>query len=256
MDVEDLIGTMLQGTLTGRRKYSHRSYGYLAGGGNSFLNASTLLTVGGLIWGAIETMQQQSARSASPAPAPGPYPAGPAARQAGSAMGLPPGPAVPAPVPSPQTYAPSPVATPPPLPSSGAASTPVAGGEASGSAIPEGALRIIRLMISAARADGTMTPEEKNSIMEAARNAGAEAEVVRELSQPTPLASIVEGLSDRQQCEDLYILAFGIVRGDEQVTGAERIYLAQLAALLKIDQARSHELEAETAARIDAQPGA
>ncbi len=61
MDIENLIGTMIEGSLTSRRKRSRGAGRFLRHGGGSFINASTLLTVGGLIWGAIETMQQQSA---------------------------------------------------------------------------------------------------------------------------------------------------------------------------------------------------
>ena len=50
------------------------------------------------------------------------------------------------------------------------------------------------------------------------------------------------------------MLAFGIVRGDEQPTGAERIYLAQLAHLLGLDPTTVQQLEQNAAKRIDAQP--
>ena len=60
MDIENLIGTMIEGSLTSRRKRSRGAGRFLRHGRGSFINASTLLTVGGLIWGAIETMQQQS----------------------------------------------------------------------------------------------------------------------------------------------------------------------------------------------------
>jgi uncharacterized membrane protein YebE (DUF533 family) len=50
---------------------------------------------------------------------------------------------------------------------------------------------------------------------------------------------------------DLYVLAFAIVRADESVSGAERIYLAQLAHQLGIDPASAAALERTTAATID-----
>ena len=43
-----------------------------------------------------------------------------------------------------------------------------------------------------------------------------------------------------------------MVRADEQVTGAERIYLAQLAHLLDLDPATVQALEKDTGERIDA----
>lgn len=219
MDVENLIGTMISGALSGGSKRSRRAGRFLRGGGNSFLNASTLLTVGGLIWGAIETMQQGATASVPPAggtpPSPGPAAGG----------------------------------TPPPLPVPGNDATPAAA--ATTPDVPEGAAKLIRLMVSAARADGDLTDTERQSILDHARTAGAEALVAQELAHPTPLARIVEGITDAQQRADLYVLAFGIVRADENVSGAEQIYLAQLAALLGLDPAQAEALEREAAEKID-----
>jgi uncharacterized membrane protein YebE (DUF533 family) len=46
------------------------------------------------------------------------------------------------------------------------------------------------------------------------------------------------------------VLAYAIVRADEGICGAERIYLAQLASLLKLDKATVDKLEAETDDKI------
>jgi uncharacterized membrane protein YebE (DUF533 family) len=62
----------------------------------------------------------------------------------------------------------------------------------------------------------------------------------------------VAGVSDPQLKEQLYTLAFTIVRADEAVTGAERIYLAQLANRLSLGAADVARLEGEAARRIDA----
>jgi uncharacterized membrane protein YebE (DUF533 family) len=51
----------------------------------------------------------------------------------------------------------------------------------------------------------------------------------------------------------LYVLAYGILRGDEQPSGAERIYLAKLAHLLGLDPATIEDLERNAGRRIDAQ---
>jgi uncharacterized membrane protein YebE (DUF533 family) len=50
----------------------------------------------------------------------------------------------------------------------------------------------------------------------------------------------------------LYVLAFAILRADEQLTATERIYLAQLANLLRLDRATVEALEKDTGDRIDA----
>ena len=47
------------------------------------------------------------------------------------------------------------------------------------------------------------------------------------------------------------MLAFTIVRADDTVSGAERIYLAQLAHALGLDAATAASLEQQTATAID-----
>jgi uncharacterized membrane protein YebE (DUF533 family) len=145
-----------------------------------------------------------------------------------------------------QTGAPPPPATPPP-PLPGTSTQPV---RAVG-ALPEPVLRVVRLMVSAAGADGNLGPEEREAILAEARAVGAEDAVARELESPRPLADIVAGVGDTKLREDLYTLAFGIVRADETVTGAERIYLAQLAHQLGLEPDDVTRLEAKASSRID-----
>ncbi|MEZ5287175.1 MAG: DUF533 domain-containing protein [Vicinamibacterales bacterium] len=133
----------------------------------------------------------------------------------------------------------------PPLP---AAATP------GGSGLPMDVLRIVRLAVSAARADGVLAPAERELILEQARRAGVDAEVEHELANPHKLADIVAGVTDDQARRDLYALAFAIVRADESVSGAERIYLAQLAHQLGLDAATTARLEADTESGIDTAP--
>ena len=52
----------------------------------------------------------------------------------------------------------------------------------------------------------------------------------------------------------MLVLAFTILRADEQVTASERVYLAQLAHLLGLERATVDALERDTANRIDASP--
>jgi len=113
-------------------------------------------------------------------------------------------------------------------------------------------LRLVRLTISAARADGNLSLEERGRILEHARGVGLESEVAAEIQQPRPLAEIVSGVSDPALKADLYRLAFSIARADETVSGAERIYLAQLAARLGLDATATADIEHEAAAGIDA----
>ena len=113
--------------------------------------------------------------------------------------------------------------------------------------------RIIRLAVSAAKADGTLSDQERAAIMAHAREAGLEAVVEAELAQTRQLADIVRGVTDPAIRKDLYVLAFAIVRADETVSGAERIYLAQLAHQLGLDPAAVQAIEAETSSKIDSE---
>lgn len=140
----------------------------------------------------------------------------------------------------------APGVAPPPIP--GAATAPVP--------MPSEVLRVVRLAVSAARADGSLATQEREIILQHAREAGIEATVEQELATARPLAEIVIGLTDAQRKQDLYVLAFTIIRADESVSGAERIYLAQLAHQLGLDAATTARLEQETAAKIDSTPEA
>lgn len=138
---------------------------------------------------------------------------------------------------------------PPPLPASGG----VASLPATSTADAE-VVRLVRLSISAARADGTLSPGERERIMAEAREAGVDDLVAKEVDAVHPLADIVRGVSDPRQREALYQLAFVIVRADEGVSGAERIYLAQLAHALGLDPSTTARIEDESARAIDAMP--
>ena len=90
-------------------------------------------------------------------------------------------------------------------------------------------------------------------IMARASEVGMEGIVEAELNQTRQLADIVRGVTDPAIKKDLYVLAFAIVRADENVSGAERIYLAQLAYQLGLDAAAVLAIETETANKIDSQ---
>jgi uncharacterized membrane protein YebE (DUF533 family) len=217
MDAEDILDGLVRGALSGRKKSWRRTSRAVRGSG--LINARTLLAAAGVAWGLYETWQGQQARAAT-------VPAG-----------------------SPPASSPpsgGPLAAPPPVPGTGAA------GPAGAAELPAPLLRLMRLMVSAARADGELGPAERERILVEAREVGAEPFVLRELDAPRPLGEIVAGVTDPELKEQLYTLAFTIVRADESVTGGERIYLAQLAHRLGLDPAAVARLEGEAAARIDA----
>ena len=223
VDVEQLIGSVIQGALGGKRKKTRGVTRFLTGGKSSFLNASTLLALGGVAWGLYETMTQPA--SAAAPPPPGSPPPRPVVS----------GPVVPPPLPG----AGGPVA-PPPLPPS---ATPRAG------VSPE-VLRVLRLTLSAARADGALSDHERHAILTQARAAGAEGIVAAEIDAPQSPAAIAAGVNDPRVREDLYTLAFSIVRADEQVLDGERQYLDELARHLSLDAAAVTRLEQQAAERI------
>lgn len=137
--------------------------------------------------------------------------------------------------------APVPPATPP---------TPAAAAPPIG--VPPAVARLVRLAASAANADGTLSESERAAIVAEARRAGVDMPADEVLQGRHPLADIVAGVTSDAERRDLYVLAFAIVRADESVSGAERIYLAQLAHALGLDANAVAALERETAAAIDA----
>lgn len=148
--------------------------------------------------------------------------------------------------PSGSVGSPGSIGSPPPIPTTTAP-------PAASATIPPDALRMIRLAISAGSADGALGEPERARILEQAQAAGAESLIEAELQQRYPLSQIVGGVDDPAQRATLYVLAFGIIRADESVSGAERIYLAQLANLLGLDPETVTRLEGEAATRIDAE---
>ena len=213
----DVLGIVLRGTL-GRsgRKRARRATRFISGH-KGFLSASTLMAAAGVAWGIYDSLKGKDQGASG---------------GMGSVPAVPATPAVPGAV--------------PPVPGAAVASAvdtaldPVA--------------RVIRLAVSAAKADGTLSEQEREVILGRAREAGLEGVVEAELSQTRSLADIVRGVTDPAMKKELYVLAFTIVRADEAVTGAERIYLAQLAHQLGLDAAAVAAIERDTSAAIDAQP--
>jgi hypothetical protein len=246
MDAEHLIETLIRGALGSRGKRSRGALHFLTGSRHSLLNAGTLLTAAGVVWGLYETLSQQG--SASARGQAHPAQSGATTSQADGSR-PPPVPAPGSPYGSDESRERDREAQ---VGATDAATTQVparAGTHISADAVPPEVLRVIRLTIAAARADGALTPREEETILAQARTVGAEALVKQELQQPTPLPTLVAGARPEQH-RDLYMLAFAVTRADETVSGGERIFLAQLAHQLGLDAATVAELEASAAARI------
>jgi uncharacterized membrane protein YebE (DUF533 family) len=228
MDASFLLNTVLNGVMNSRGKRSRRAKHYLTGRAGSFLsNPATLMTAAGLAWGVFESLQAQ-ASAGKPGPAANPL------------VGMPPAPDVPAPDATPAVAS---DATP--------VLTPDATPDAAHAGLDPAALRMIRVAISAANADGALSERERAAILRQAATGDAAELVEAELRQPQPLPAVVAGVDSPDDAATLYVLAFTILRADEQVTGAERIYLAQLAHLLRLDSDTVARLERDTSERID-----
>jgi uncharacterized membrane protein YebE (DUF533 family) len=212
----DLLSIFLRGAIGSKGRKTARKAARFLSGHSGFLTASTVLGAAGVAWGLYETLQNQGS-TGTPVGATGAAGAARATGATGATL------------------------VPPPIP-----------GDERG--FPDDMLRVVRLAVSAARADGTLLPAERVLILSHAREAGVESVVELELSAPRPLSEIVGGITDDQRRRDLYVLAYTIVRADESVSGAERVYLAQLAHQLGLDAATAAALEADTAAKIDVQP--
>jgi uncharacterized membrane protein YebE (DUF533 family) len=76
--------------------------------------------------------------------------------------------------------------------------------------------------------------------------------IAAELDAPTPIAEVVAGVSDPQTRQDLYTLAFAVVRADESLTDSERTWLTALAGQLGLDATTVEKLEQHAASRITA----
>jgi uncharacterized membrane protein YebE (DUF533 family) len=228
MDESVLFNGVMRAVLGGRkRKKGRRAMGYMKGAGGALLsNPTALLTAAGLAWGVFETLQG-SGQGQTAGSGTGLNSSGAGLKTSGAG------------------FTPSSASAPlPPL--------PLVGGQVA--APMTDATRMVRLALSAAQADGSLSVQERETVLARAREAGLEELVERELQVPRTLAEIVSGVTDPAQRATLYNLAFAVVRADEQVGGAERIYLAQLANLLGLDPATVQQLESAAAARIDATP--
>lgn len=200
----------------------------VGGGKNSMLNkvgaGSGLLTVIGLGVGAYEILKQQQDQKA---PAAG--------------MPLPPGPdwSRSAPPPPPpgvaQGGAPPP---PPPMPETAPVASPSAGAPPSaGPAAQELSVRLIRIMVAAAHADGTMDAAEERAVLDKMRGAELTQEeklfLLNELHQPRGLEELTAGITDPSVAKTMYMLAVATISID---TERERAWLNELAGLLGISK--------------------
>jgi uncharacterized membrane protein YebE (DUF533 family) len=209
----DLLGTLIGDVLGARKKRHKGALSFLTGGRHPFLKTSLLLGGAGIAW---QLLREAQARSAGPVSTTRVEPGGD------------------------------------PRPHS---TTTVIGGAAGGA--PQGgsqanrALVVTRLLVAAARVDGELSEEELAHLAAHAREAGLEQRMRAEWQSPRPLAEIAAAIQGDAERRDAYTLVYACLRADEDVNGAEAVFLAQLAHLLHLDPAATAELEHDAAERID-----
>jgi uncharacterized membrane protein YebE (DUF533 family) len=211
-NAEKLLGTLLSqvmGTGTSHKKGKSSLLGNLASGGG-------LMTAIGLGIGAYEILKE---KKQSQPPPPG-YPAQP-----------PPPPSAPA-------WGGATMPPPPPLSASVPNPPPVAAASPSQTDSQELAIRMIRVMIAAAHADGNLDEEEETAILARLRTADLSQEermfILDELHQPKALAELTAGISDPSIAKTMYMLAASAIAIDSP---GERAWLDNLAVSLSISKA-------------------
>lgn len=208
-NAEQLLGKVLSEVMgAGSSKKKNK-------GKNSLLSSLTsgagLMTAIGLGIGAYEVLKE---KKQSPPPAPG--------------------------------YAPPP---PPPPPSHGPAwggrtmPPPPPPAAAAAAALPQEnaedlAIRLIRVMIAAAHADGSLDEAEEKAILDRLRNAGLSQEerlfILDELHRPKSIAELTAGIADPSIAKTMYMLAVNAIAIDSP---GERAWLDNLAASLSLSKA-------------------
>jgi uncharacterized membrane protein YebE (DUF533 family) len=224
-DAERLLGKVLHevmGSSSSHKKKKHSSS--LLG---SLTSGAGLMTAIGLGIGAYEVLKEKKA-SAPPTSVPGygsqPAPAAPAW---GGAATMPP-------PPPPQPQAASQPSPPRAIPS---ASTGAVDSQ-------ELAIRMIRVMIAAAHADGTFDETEEKAILARLRTTDLSQEermfILDELHQPKGLDELTSGITDPSIAKTMYMLAASTVAIDSP---GERAWLDDLAARLSLSKAVQEFIE-------------
>ena len=168
----DILSIVLRGAM-GRsgRKRAKRATRFITGNGG-FLTASTVLAAAGVAWGIYDSVKGQNVPEVPGGPQVPGVP-GVLGATAPAAFGgvMPPIPVLPA-------------------------------------ALPNPVLQMIRLAVSASRADGELTGQEREVILGRAKEAGLDAVIEAELTTVRPLAEIVRGIADPAARKEFYTLAF------------------------------------------------
>ena len=106
------------------------------------------------------------------------------------------------------------------------------------------ALLLVRAMVAAANADGTISAEERARIMRQADEAGADTEdrraLERELANPRPLDELLVQVRDKETSEEFYLASRMAV---DDTTEANRAYLVRLRERLGLAEQEAAEID-------------
>ena len=224
-DAEKLLGKVLHevmGSSSSHKKKKHSSS--LLG---SLTSGAGLMTAIGLGIGAYEVLKEKKP-SAPPTSVPAYGSQTPPAAPAwGGPTTMPP----PPPPPPQAAPRPSPVAVSPPA--------PISAGDSQ-----ELAIRMIRVMIAAAHADGSLDESEEKAILTRLRATDLSQEermfILDELHQPKSLDELTSGMSDPSIAKTMYMLAASTVAIDSPT---ERAWLDDLATRLSLSKAVQEFIE-------------
>lgn len=214
-NAEKLLGGMIRSSTRGRRGRSSGLGGLVSGG--------VALGALGVAMEAVEHFVNKPKNAGPPPTAPGSPPSMPGA-------------------PPPQPGGPSAAPPPPPMPGQAAAPPPLS----SPGKVPDNAdaVLLIRAMIAAANADGTIDETERNAILERLRTVDLSPEeqafITRELFSPADLDTIVAGVHSPELARQVYAVSLMAIEVD---TDQERQYMDALASRMNLDGPTVAQLE-------------
>ena len=200
-NAEKLLGGMIRGSTRGRR-----------GGLGGLVSGGVALGALGVAMEAVEHFVNKP-------------------KNAGASPPLPPG----TPPPPPPSSTPGGPSAAPPMSGKAAASPPLS---PSSDKAPDNAdaVLLIRAMIAAANADGTIDETERNAILERLRTVDLSPEeqafVTRELFSPADLDTIIAGVHAPELARQVYAVSLMAIEVD---TDRERQYMQDLASRLNLD---------------------
>lgn len=109
-------------------------------------------------------------------------------------------------------------------------------------------IRLLKMMIAAAQADGHIDENERKNIVEQIKALGLKSETVHaietELHQPIDIKTLVQSVDSPEEAAEMYLVARVILNVDEV---RERLFLKELSSALGLESGLVDSLEAKLA---------